>query len=716
MFVCRACMRKGLGVLRNTREVEARLLSSLRAVPSHAPRRLAFATDTSPVEHVGNESALPPRTRHVDESEDSPDMKRLDWVVNKHLQYLKDPFDIAAHIKKTLEKNRYHEALHLTRKASRTTKLTVGWNHLIDYQMKEQRLHAAIKLYNEMKKRAQLPDATTYTIIFRGCAASIHPKLAVSESLRIYQSMISVGKIKPNTIHMNAVLDVCSRAGDIESLFTVIKTATPGLRTPNNQTYTIIMNALRYNAEQHAWAHKDMSKKEIWDYSKVAISRARGVWEEVVERWRKGRVNIDEELVCATGRVLMMGERADALSVFELLEQTMQLPLPDHVKAPASRPKPTEPPQTEAGTAEATTSEALTVEASTVEVQSTATATTLITTTPTTITSIPESPVKVKSQQSPPPTARQLSRRCSSASFTIYAKPGNNTLSLILSILVKTRITTLAPKYWALLTQTHGVVPDKDNYICYLKALVHGRASAKIADAIAEIPTAMLSPMTFRLGFSACIRDELNWNAFDNAKRIFRVMASRLRYPDPHAMRLFLVSARGNFGRFREESETKPVESRLALGKQIVTALDMMWGPFRILCTSFSFPKDNTRSPVDAYLRTKDFREEMLTCANRMIAAYDKVIFANLIADEQVRKVIYVRRAILGRLVQRYSKIDEKMEKKILEEQRAGDEEPLGEEGQAEKECSGGNGEKKITKSIVIVKKPERKNALPERL
>ena len=137
--------------------------------------------------------------------------KKLEWVVKKHLQWLGNEYLVAQHVHKALSKGSFEEALLLTRMASRKMKVEVAWNHLIDYHMKKGRLHAAVKLYNEMKKRAQIPNAKTYTIIFRGCAQSLHPKLAVSEATRIYNFMLNLGSLKPNTIHMNAVLEVCAR-------------------------------------------------------------------------------------------------------------------------------------------------------------------------------------------------------------------------------------------------------------------------------------------------------------------------------------------------------------------------------------------------------------------------------------------------------------------------------------------------------------------------
>ncbi len=63
-----------------------------------------------------------------------------------------------------------------------------------------------------MKKRGQPPNAQTYTILFRGFAKSQHPTLAVSEAVRIYTTMLDSPRLPLNTIHLNAVLEVCARA------------------------------------------------------------------------------------------------------------------------------------------------------------------------------------------------------------------------------------------------------------------------------------------------------------------------------------------------------------------------------------------------------------------------------------------------------------------------------------------------------------------------
>jgi pentatricopeptide repeat protein len=77
--------------------------------------------------------------------------QKLQAAVKKQLSLAQDPFHIAQHVSQALARGSFDEALLMTRTASRNKKVEVSWNHLIDYQMKNRRLHAAVKLYNEVR-------------------------------------------------------------------------------------------------------------------------------------------------------------------------------------------------------------------------------------------------------------------------------------------------------------------------------------------------------------------------------------------------------------------------------------------------------------------------------------------------------------------------------------------------------------------------------------
>lgn len=53
----------------------------------------------------------------------------------------------------------------------------------------------------------------------------------------------------------------------------------------------------------------------------------RKLWGDVVGRWRKGDLIVDQPLVCAMGRLLLLGSRRSRWEdVFALVEQTMNIP------------------------------------------------------------------------------------------------------------------------------------------------------------------------------------------------------------------------------------------------------------------------------------------------------------------------------------------------------------------------------------------------------
>lgn len=456
-----------------------------------------------------------------------------------------------------------------------------------------------------MKKRAQLPDARTYTIIFRGCANSTHPKLAVSEAVRIYHTMLTNERLKPNTIHLNAVLEVCARAGDIDTMFSILHTVTNGLRSPNNQTYTIVLNSLRPRPDLAR--RSDLAEEEVEENNKISIQKAKAIWEAVIADWRKAKIFIDEELVCSMGRILLTGDYHDNNNILPLLEQTMRLPRLDLVEAELKSGD-----QSKKGGARDS----------------------------------------AKDLTEPIPTTPSG-----------YAIPGKNTLSLVLTSLVATRKTTLGPKYWTLMTKKYGIQPDAENYHRMLKLLRVGKASTKTAEVIGHMPPGFMAAKTFRIALSTCVGDNLNPNAFRNATSIFDAMVSNLRYPDAHAMRLYLQAARANYGRFQTTDAAAlgtSDDGKFGLGRQIMAALDRMWQPFRILAGSFSYPGRASRSPAEEWGRSADERREAVAVARRMVAAMDAVVTEGMAAPEMVR-VMKSRRNVLNRHVTRFFEKEQKI-------------------------------------------------------
>src|SRR4051812_10391623 len=135
-----------------------------------------------------------------------------------------------------------------------------------------------------MKKRAQVPDAYTYTILFRGCAEHQHSGQALGKVMSIYQGMLSEkSPIKPNIIHLNALLKMCARANDMDALFAVINNLPDfGIGRPDKMSYTIIINAIR----MHLLADCPIDQTQMQQRAerRKAITNARQLWADITAR------------------------------------------------------------------------------------------------------------------------------------------------------------------------------------------------------------------------------------------------------------------------------------------------------------------------------------------------------------------------------------------------------------------------------------------------
>lgn len=458
-----------------------------------------------------------------------------------------------------------------------------------------------------MKKRAQLPNAQTYTIIFKGCAQSQHPKLAVGEALRIYNAMLSSSRLKPNITHLNAILDVCAKAQDLESMFVTLRSADKS-RAPNNWTYTIILNALRHQPSNS----KGLGDSDSADAQSVrksietTIQRGKLVWDEVMARWKKNEIVMDEELMCAMGRLLLLGGTKETESILALLSNVLGAPRFDKEQLPTPGQK-------------------------------------------------PESDQNGKSQTpSAPETRQQQQRQLQGPSKPIA---GKNTLSLVIKALGLGRRTKLATKYWDYLTGTFGISPDRWNYKHYLDSLSTGAASGKAARVIEAMPADMVDGLVVRRGLLMCHFDGYNENAFENATVIFDAMMKKMRTPDAECMKLFLQVSTSNYRKFDDRSKfSLESKAKLAYGRQIFNAVDRVWEPLRLATNALTF-SDNalgSKSPDESWKRDYPNRKSLLDVAKRVVAVCDKVISQSLVQrGSDDARVILIRRKVMNEYVQR---------------------------------------------------------------
>jgi hypothetical protein len=361
-----------------------------------------------------------------------------------------------------------------------------------------------------MKKRAQTPDAHTYTIIFRGCAAHKESQQALEKVLSIYHSMSADNcPVKPNTIHVNAVLKMCAKAGDMDAMFAIADhLPETGLRAPNNLTYTTIMNGLK--SKVSVISRGELTTVQQRQEIQKSILTARHIWTDIVRRWRKGDIWIDEELVCAMGRLMLLGSDRDADDILSLIEQTMSIPR----QIPAKQHLP--PPSLEEG---AKSSEIPSNESSLTAAKS--------------------------DDEDVIPFTEAINPVQAPKGVSPYPIPGRNTLSLILAALLKQKEHSSAPKaYWDILTSPpHSVIPDQENYAAYLRTLRITRSSTAAVQLLSRMPEEFMTPGTFRIAISTCLRDKNNMHAFANAGKILDYMQSSQSVPDARVLEIYLELA-----------------------------------------------------------------------------------------------------------------------------------------------------------------------------
>ncbi|PBP24141.1 pentatricopeptide repeat protein [Diplocarpon rosae] len=524
--------------------------------------------------------------------------KLVDREIQQHLKYLNDPVKLADFVRNTLRtSDNFDFVLELVRTASKNALHVVSWNHLVGYLMSKGKMNAAISTYNEMKKRAQTPDAYTYTTLFTGAAEHKDFKVALPKVLNIYNSMFAENsKVKPNTIHMNCVMKMCSKAMDMDAMFAIASQFTEkGLKAPNNLSFTIILNALRLHAA--GGPRTVLSPMEMRRHKREAIVQAREIWVEVIDRWRKGDIWIDEELVAAMGRVLLVGEEEDWDDIFSLVQQTMNIPrqipklgTPARQRIdPASQSRDRNDKEPKEHEAEI----------------------------------VPEDGNRV-------PHFENITVPVSKEDgIAMYAKPGPNILSLLLQASLELRLKAPATSYWNVLTKSLLIQPDKENYHAYLRVLRVARSGTETVQLLQEMPRDYMESKTFRISMSCCGRDKRNPNTFKNAGKILDLMQMSLRQPDIPALREYLDIAI-TAPAFDSTDSTTP--SKQAQGKQILRALDRLNPSFINLKSALHFGVSSAKALSDH--ARKGMARDIMDLTKRMISAYDLLMDNALVARD----------------------------------------------------------------------------------
>ena len=389
----------------------------------------------------------------------------------------------------------------------------------------------------QMKKRAQPPDSHTYTMILRGLAQHTHYPLALSRALSVYQSMFAeTSPVRPSIIHTNAMLKVCSRADDLDCLFGIAaKLPTKGNGAPNNLTYTTILNAIRTNVWSSSVSTAETDEEKLARRQR-GVLQGRRIWGDIIERWRKGDIRIDEELVCSMGRLLLVGFRTnDFDDVLSLAEQTMNIR--------RQTPRLGDPARTTHLTSILSEDSDISNPDSIDSNQPVQEAEDLNSS----ISS--QSPSSRRPEAATPSPGSEFDPLpLSSKNVHSFARPGRNTLSLLIDACIRMRLPKCANTYRSLLTSPSGeykVTPDTENLHMYLRLLRQTRSSSNSAKVVNQMlsdppPGPGVQAKTFRIAMSTCVRDKLNPAVGVTATSLLRMMEKSLEEPDLRTCEMFL--------------------------------------------------------------------------------------------------------------------------------------------------------------------------------
>ena len=368
-----------------------------------------------------------------------------------------------------------------------------------------------------MRKRGQRPDSHTYTILLRGLTENAHKtETAVQRTLDLLHLLrASTSEVRLATIHVNAALEVCANARNLDAIYSIAAMLPEtGAGAPDRVSFTIILECLRVIVDKStspAAAGPDLALEKR---RKDHILQGKRLWADVIHRWLKGELVMDELLVHAMGRLLLLGDLRNHDEVLSLVAQTTNLPreVPaigdpgrqTHLRGSdesVKRP-------TEDATAEEPPPEWLPAIHETNDLEG------------------GNESAKVFEATKPGKLRK------------IAATPGNRVLAMVMQACTQLRATGAAQRYWDTITRT--VEPDLESINQYMRLLRLQRNSRLAVELLKQVCTPKDQgglglprlPVTFRLAMHTCVRNGDSPSCLSDARAVLDLQAAHLKTAD----------------------------------------------------------------------------------------------------------------------------------------------------------------------------------------
>ncbi|KAK0385770.1 hypothetical protein NLU13_6947 [Sarocladium strictum] len=636
ILACTACMRRiVLAPLAARALSETTFLASTRAINT----RRAASTKAIQAKDFEETFGSKPMTEEEKESRERESKEKLaKQYARRKLSRIDDPFHIGQAVTAALREGKFEGALLLTEKASRTMNVVVSWNALIEHQLGKGEIKTALKTFNNMKKRGQMPNVQTFTIIFGGLLNSTNKQLAVAEAVKHYNMLLQDIRLEANIVHTNAVLRLCSQAHDLDQMLLVASSLDNKTRAPDATTYTILLDGIRHKVLAEV---KNMEPAESARYRKQMADKAMVLWSEVTRKWKAGRLIVDEKLIVSMARTYPFQEERDTKpedsKILDLLSEMMGIPnyakFPDWNKTQA----------------------------------------------------------ELRKAEQVEEADRKKSSKALAASKSrsgVQVQPGTRTLGLILEVLgLAARRATLAIKYWNKLVDGFGIRPDQDNYFRMILLLKQTKSSAHIVWLLKNSERSILNAGHFSVALKACINDNVNMNAVRNAQEVLE-RATEILPPDHEELmkfhRMYLRVALVSHHAFRQQAMRGKDEAAVkAYGRQIFSALEYLGKPFQKLHqqwfeaapgssisdeASANLSKEtskwqpSSKKPNKVHRRAplsqgqvRNGQREVIALARNMYAAYNKLMLEKMLPGAELAAVRR-KAASLNREIQSFYK------------------------------------------------------------
>ncbi|KAJ5666906.1 hypothetical protein N7462_011315 [Penicillium macrosclerotiorum] len=458
-------------------------------------------------------------------------------VLELELKWLQDPRALGDRVARILQSGDPAKAAALVRYAHNQGFQTgVGWNHILSYCMQRGHPKAAFKFFNDMKKRNRKPNAATFTIMLKGFADAPKSRTSVNLAHSVYKSLFAPNSpVEPTIIHTNAMLHVCQRHNNLNMMWRIAgDLPEDGPGAPDMRTYTIILSALQYAARNDISALDPSKMDKITARQVQMVKEAKRIWADVVYRWTKDAVPIDNHVVNAMANLLLDGTRdQDFYDIFALYNQTMGIPI--LAKKPSSGQQPRELYRSRIMSHHRQAQEAGGVAGPSVEDD-------------VPFVGLDSTPLK---EEAPEPTAEEDEEVNSDVLFAqivpgsedlSYLKPGNKELTMIEDACFNiTQGSSAGYAYWDILTSETGdyrIQPDAAAAVVYLRLLRLARASKRTVDVLRDviIPSGQASGKLFHVGLASCRRDRRNASVLLHATEILNLMQKAMVLPDPRVL------------------------------------------------------------------------------------------------------------------------------------------------------------------------------------